>query len=294
MDKSIIKENIIRQLELINEQNVNLNAYTGKIPQIDLDIIKANIRKLYEQIYELEKANQIAEVVPTSFSNDKTPQVIEEIKETPEKPLVIINQNKIVEEIKNEVKPTVVINKIDEPIIAEELIIDENIHKVEDVEVILTPEPKAIIEEKIIEIKKEESIKETIKQEEEKQKPSKNIDLFGSANISIADKYKSESKNLNDKIHKSKTEKSISSRMSHQSIKDLKSAIGINEKFLFINELYKGNMKAYNDSILLLNDCVSHDKAMEILDNLKSEYKWESDMVAFLTLKDFVDRKHQK
>lgn len=288
MDKSIIKENIIRQLELINEQNVNLNAYTCKIPQIDLDIIKANIRKLYEQIYELEKANQIAEVIPTSFSNDKTPQVIEEIKETPEKPLVIINQNKIVEETKNEVKPTVEINKVEEPII------DENMHKVEDVEVILTPEPKAIIEEKIIEIKKEESIKETIKQEEEKQKPSKNIDLFGSANISIADKYKSESKNLNDKIHKSKTEKSISSRMSHQSIKDLKSAIGINEKFLFINELYKGNMKAYNDSIILLNDCDSHDKAMEILDNLKSEYKWESDMVAFLTLKDFVDRKHQK
>lgn len=288
MDKSIIKENIIRQLELINEQNVNLNAYTCKIPQIDLDIIKANIRKLYEQIYELEKANQIAEVIPTSFSNDKTPQVIEEIKETPEKPLVIINQNKIVEETKNEVKPTVEINKVEEPII------DENMHKVEDVEVILTPEPKAIIEEKIIEIKKEESIKETIKQEEEKQKPSKNIDLFGSANISIADKYKSESKNLNDKIQKSKTEKSISSRMSHQSIKDLKSAIGINEKFLFINELYKGNMKAYNDSIILLNDCDSHDKAMEILDNLKSEYKWESDMVAFLTLKDFVDRKHQK
>lgn len=288
MDKSIIKENIIRQLDLINEQNINLNVYTGKIPQIDLDIIKANIRKLYEQIYELEKANQIVEVVPISFSNDKTPQVIEEIKETPEKPLVIINQNKIVEETKSEDKPIEVINKAKEPII------DENDHKVEDIEVILTPEPKAIIEEKVVEIKKEESIKETIKQEEEKQKPIKNIDLFGSANISIADKYKSESKNLNDKIQKNKADKSISSRMSHQSIKDLKSAIGINEKFLFINELYKGNMKAYNDSIILLNDCDSHEKAMEILDNLRSENKWEPDMVAFLTLKDFVDRKHQK
>ena len=53
-------------------------------------------------------------------------------------------------------------------------------------------------------------------------------------------------------------------------------------------------MKAYNDSIILLNDCESHEKAMEILDKLKSEYKWESDMVAFLTLKDFVDRKHLK
>ncbi len=293
MDKSIIKENIIRQLELINEQNINLNAYIGKIPQIDLDIIKANIRKLYEQIFELEKANQIVEIVSPSFSNDNTPQVIEEIKETPEKPLIIINENKVVAEPKPEIKAEIIEPKPEETNIKEP-IIEEIEHKVEDVEIILTPEPKAIIEEKVIEIKKEDSIKETIKHEEEKQKPAKNIDLFGSANVSIADKYKSESKNLNDKIQKSKADKSISSRMSHQSIKDLKSAIGINEKFLFINELYKGNMKAYNDSIIILNDCDSHEKAMEILDNLRSEYKWESDMVAFLTLKDFVDRKHQK
>ena len=95
-------------------------------------------------------------------------------------------------------------------------------------------------------------------------------------------------------MQKAKTDKSISSRMSYQNIKDLKSAIGINEKFLFINELFKGNMKAYNDSIILLNDCDSHDKAMEILENYRVQYKWEPDMVAFLTLKDFVDRKHQK
>ncbi len=288
MDKSIIKENIIRQLELINEQNINLNAYTGKIPQIDLDIIKANIRKLYEQIYELEKANQIIENVITTLPKDNTPQVIAEIKETPEKPLVIINENQVSEEVKQiDIPEEINVN-------AEEKIEEETEHKVEEIEVIFTPEPKAIIEEKVVEIKKEETIKETIKHEEEKQKPAKNIDLFGSTNISIADKYKTESKSINDKMQKAKTEKSISSRMSHQNIKDLKSAIGINEKFLFINELFKGNMKAYNDSVILLNDCDSHDKAMEILENYRVQYKWESDMVAFLTLKDFVDRKHQK
>ena len=288
MDKSIIKENIIRQLELINEQNINLNAYSGKIPQIDLDIIKANIRKLYEQIYELEKANQIVENIITTLPNDITPQVIAEIKETPEKPLVIINENQLSEKEKPlEIPEDINVN-------TEQKFEEETEHKVEEIEVIFTPEPKAIIEEKVVEIKKEETIKETIKHEEEKQKPAKNIDLFGSTNISIADKYKTESKSINDKMQKAKTDKSISSRMSHQNIKDLKSAIGINEKFLFINELFKGNMKAYNDSIILLNDCDSHDKAMEILENYRVQYKWESDMVAFLTLKDFVDRKHQK
>jgi hypothetical protein len=100
MNKTIVKENILRQLELIVEQNNNLNAYSGKIPIIDLDIIKANIRKLYEQIYDLEKANQAIDHFEQNIIKDNTQEVIAEIKETPEKPLVIVNNQPIIEEIK--------------------------------------------------------------------------------------------------------------------------------------------------------------------------------------------------
>ncbi len=282
MNKTIVKENILRQLELIVEQNNNLNAYSGKIPIIDLDIIKANIRKLYEQIYDLEKANQAIDHFEQNIIKDNTQEVIAEIKETPEKPLVIVNNQPIIEEI----KPIQVSEKEKEE--------EEEVHlKVEEVEVIFAPEPKAIIEEKVVEIK-EETIKETIKNAEDKQKAAIRTDLFGSSAATIADKYKNETKSVNEKIQKSKTDKSIGLKMLHNPIKDLKSAIGINEKFLFINELFKGNMKAYNDSIINLNDSESYDKAFEFLDKLKNDYKWEDDMVAYLTLKDFVERKHFK
>ncbi len=279
MDKNIIKENILRQLDLIVEQNNNLNAYSGKIPQIDLDILKANIRKLYEQLYDLEKVNHAIEIFDQNISKDNTQEVIAEIKETPEKPLVIVNN----ETVKEEVKPAVFIEKEEES--------EEKHLKVEEVEVIFGPEPKAIIEEKVIEIK-EDTIKETIKNVEDKQKAAIRTDLFGTT--TIADKYKNETKSVNEKIQKNKTDKSIGLKMLHNPIKDLKSAIGINEKFLFINELFKGNMKAYNDSIINLNDSESYDKAFEYLDKLKNDYKWEDDMVAYLTLKDFVERKHFK
>lgn len=272
MDKQAIKENILRQLELITEQNNNLNTYALKIPQIDLDILKSSVRKLYEQIYELEKI-QLHDIKTQLHADVKTNEVIEEIVETPENPLVIINEN----------------TEVSEP--EEELTVkDENQEdEVENIEVIFTPEPKAVIEEKVIEIK-EETIKETIKQE--KQKTIKPPDLFGNTGNTIADKYRTEDKSINEKINKTKIDKTLASRMLHNPIKDLKAAIGINEKFLFINELFKGNMKKYNDSIIALNTCETPESAFAILDSLKIELMWEDDMVAFLTLKDFVERKY--
>lgn len=285
MDKTIIKENILRQIELIVEQNNNLHIYSGKIPQIDLDLIKANIRKLYEQIYELEKANQIAEIPLQNMNSDHTQQVIAEIIETAEKPLVIINEAPVIEELKTETVAEIELKSVKE--VVEEEIIEE------EVEVIFTPEPKAIIEEKVIEIQ-EETVKETIKKVEDLQRTSVRTDLFGNSSATLADKYKSDVKSINERIQKNKSDKTIGFRMLHNPIKDLKSAIGINEKFLFINELFKGNMKAYNDSIITLNDSESYEKAIEFLDSLKNNYKWEEDMVAYLTLKDFVERKHIK
>ncbi|MFZ4401945.1 MAG: hypothetical protein ACOYO1_18090 [Bacteroidales bacterium] len=312
MNKSIILENISRQLELINEQNSSIKAYAGKIPQIDMDILKANIRKLYEQYCDLEKTNTNQTVEPGIEKVDGTHAVINEIKETIERPLVIVHEKQIKEE-----KP-VIIKK------PETMVVDENI------EVIFAPEPKAIVEEKALEIREETTITEKtvetekietltvdthkveIQHEEpleietypvevptpelssvEIPKAEAPIDLFGNTTATtIADRYKDDTKSINEKILKTKIDKSISTRMQHHAIKDLKSAIGINEKFLFINELFKGNMKEYNESILKLNDFKSQAEAEHFLGELKTKHKWEDDLVAFLTLKDFVDRKH--
>ncbi|NVN96134.1 MAG: hypothetical protein HXX18_12725 [Bacteroidetes bacterium] len=266
MDKAIIMENITRQTELIVEQNNNIKTYIGKIPQIDMDIIKSNIRKLYEQYCNLEKTNLILSTDNLKERKEEVPFVIEEFKETEEKPLIIVHEKPVIEE---------------KTIIAEtpqSLVVDEHI------EVIFTPEPKAVIEEKALEIREEQI-------PIEKPKTETPIDLFGST-LTIADKYKDDTKSLNERIQKNKTDKSYSSRMQHNAIKDLKSAIGINEKFLFINELFKGNMKEYNETILKLNEFKTLAEAVNLLEEFQKKYKWADDMVAYLTLKDFVERKH--
>ncbi len=272
MDKAIIMDNITRQLELIVEQNNSTKAYAGKIPQIDMDIIKANIRKLYEQYCDLERANMLLTLDKVKERQEEIPAVIEEIKETVEKPLIIVHEKTVVEE-----KPVI-----------QDATLTLNVD--ESIEVIFAPEPKAIIQEKAHEIREETSIADMSEQTAKVETP---IDLFGNiAATTIADKFKDEVKSLNEKLLKNKTDKSISSKMQHNAIKDLKSAIGINEKFLFINELFKGNMKEYNESILKLNEFKSLTEAESYLEELKGKHKWKDDLHAYLTLKDFVERKH--
>ncbi len=308
MDKAIIIENITRQLELIVEQNNSTSSYSGKIPQIDMDIIKANIRKLYEQYCELERVNRILTVDKVKERIEEIPAVIDEIKETPENPLIIVHENNVVvektiEEAKDVMVEETIIEEKHE--IIKETIIEDNSVMVEKtiieekplsmvvdekVEVIFAPEPKAIFEDKVLEIREETTYEEKTTHTT---KSEVHIDLFGNAaTTTIADKYKDETRSLNEKMLKNKTDKSISSRMQHNAIKDLKSAIGINEKFLFINELFKGNMKEYTDSILKLNDFKTLEEAEHFLDEMKNRHKWDNDMVAYLTLKDFVERKH--
>jgi hypothetical protein len=41
-----------------------------------------------------------------------------------------------------------------------------------------------------------------------------------------------------------------------------------------------------------LNEYKSLEEAVQFLDELKEKHKWDSDMVAYLTLNDFVERKH--
>ncbi len=259
MDKAIIIENISRQLDLIHEQNNNIRVCNGKIPQIDIDIIKANIRKLYEQYCELEKANLVLTVDKIKAKENLTS--INEPKIADEKLMEVVSKIREVKEIIAEKPQASVVH--------------------EPNEIVIEKETKAIIEENPVMDTPQVAKNET------------KHDLFANTEATtIADKYKNDTKSLNEKIQTHTHEKSISSRMQRNAIKDLKSAIGINEKFLFINELFKGNMREYNDSIIKLNDFNSLTEAQNFLAELKEKHKWDDEMHAYSTIKDFVERKY--
>jgi hypothetical protein len=63
----------------------------------------------------------------------------------------------------------------------------------------------------------------------------------------------SQQESLNDKLKNLSAHKEVASRLKEGPIKDLRKAIGINDQYLFINELFRGDQTMYERSIKTIN-----------------------------------------
>ena len=122
------------------------------------------------------------------------------------------------------------------------------------------------------------------------------IDLLSSyENQTIADRYISQDDNsLHNRISSNKEDRSIGARMQQHPINSLKDVIGVNEKFLFINELFQGNIQAYNESIARLNEMETLRTAFDYLNELGAAFDWDAKRSATTIEKfaNYVQRRH--
>lgn len=86
---------------------------------------------------------------------------------------------------------------------------------------------------------------------------------------------------------------SLATSLQHKPIEDIKQAIGINDKYLLVNELFAGSMEKYNRSIDNLNDLKTLDGALIYLNELKIELQWNSSNEAYKKLNNLVRRKFE-
>ena len=86
---------------------------------------------------------------------------------------------------------------------------------------------------------------------------------------------------------------SLAAKFQQNPVRDLKSVIGINDKFLFVNELFGGSMEKYNKSIENLNDLKTLNGAMIYLNELKIELQWNNSNEAYHKLSDLILRKFE-
>ena len=86
---------------------------------------------------------------------------------------------------------------------------------------------------------------------------------------------------------------SLAAKLQQNPVQDLKAAIGINDKFLFVNELFGGSMEKYNKSIENLSDLKTLNGAMIYLNELKIELQWNSSNEAYQKLKELVSRRFE-
>jgi hypothetical protein len=82
----------------------------------------------------------------------------------------------------------------------------------------------------------------------------------------LADRFGNAVSTIGEKASSVKQDEVITSVMHNKPVKDITSAIGINDRFYFIRELFSGDSIAYQETIRRLNDAVSLGEAMKILD----------------------------
>ena len=86
---------------------------------------------------------------------------------------------------------------------------------------------------------------------------------------------------------------SLAAKLARKKIENLNSAIGINEKFLFTNELFDGNTEQFLKTIEALNNCVSLTEATDKLIEVAQKRSWVVDEEPYQKLQSLLSRKYQ-
>lgn len=86
-------------------------------------------------------------------------------------------------------------------------------------------------------------------------------------------------------------QESIGDKLSKSAIPDLKKAIGLNQKFLFINTLFSGDALAYDEAVSTINSMNSFSDAQDKCSELRSKYKWNDEEPATEQFEDLIERR---
>ncbi|TVR39364.1 MAG: hypothetical protein EA392_06350 [Cryomorphaceae bacterium] len=86
---------------------------------------------------------------------------------------------------------------------------------------------------------------------------------------------------------------SLADKLSHTKIADLTVAIGLNQKFRFIKELFGGDADAYNQALKKLNTCNDISSARQWVEQeLKTTYEWDEEDQLTLTFLSLIERRY--
>lgn len=121
---------------------------------------------------------------------------------------------------------------------------------------------------------------------EEPEIPSNQISLIDSI-----EEIKEMEQSLNESFSSIKSP-SLKEKIVGTPIKDLRSAISINQKFKFISELFEDDSDAFEKSVSTINGYTSYIEADDYMENtLKPRYGWESGSASAREFTELVSRR---
>ena len=155
------------------------------------------------------------------------------------------------------------------------------------------PEPEKVAEAEVPEIFKvpepepEPMPEKTSESKEENVR--KFVQILDLESQSQPEPEKPQQRSLNDLFIEQKQD--LGDKFQQTKIADLTKAMSINDKFLFIRELFKNKSEEFSRAIQTLNKCENIEEAFDIMEGLKKQYFWDSTSSAYLSLCDLVRRK---
>ena len=116
------------------------------------------------------------------------------------------------------------------------------------------------------------------------------FDLEDGTNHAIEKPNLDNSTSINDSFASGAPEKTVADKLRQQPITDLKSAIGLNQKFLFMNDLFEGENEKFNDAINKINSFKTLQEALAYIDSEISS-AWDKENSSVINFMDLVERR---
>jgi len=177
------------------------------------------------------------------------------------------------------------IDKAPKPVIKEVVVAEpEKIKQVSE-----SPQPVTVEEKKpVTKPPRPKPAQEELDNKTEKRITTEETEKKPQSSSIIADKFTGKSSSINEQLGTFKVEDDVTEIIKLQPIESLKAAIGLNDRFLFIREIFNGDKDAYDQAIAKLEKSSSTDDAKAVIISYTGSSK-ENEAVK--QLMDLVKRK---
>ena len=296
---------IKHEIRLLHQQVDFLLRNEKAVGLLDLDVMMNRTHTIYDKMCSIDLGGSPEAIDEESLINSfvmATEEPMAEEEPTEEEPEPEEEKPTFVEEepvVEEEPEPMIEEpepEEVEPEPFVEEPEPEEELRFVEEEEDTLVEENEdAYFEEEVEDVEEEKPI-----EEKPAEVPHNNVDDLGFIlNFEPTDEEEAPVEEENPSVYTTGDEiemtipQSLADKYQHDSLNDLRSAIGINDKFLLVNELFGGSMEKYNKSIDNLNDLKTLNGALVYMNELRVELQWNSNNEAYKRLLELVHRKFE-
>ncbi len=109
-----------------------------------------------------------------------------------------------------------------------------------------------------------------------------------SGTATLADKLKGDKKFINESIAENRGKQDISSKIHSKPIQNIGTALGLNDRFKLINDLFQGDKESFQNTIRILDGASNFNEAFSYI---TSSFDWDMEEDSVQLLLDLVRRK---